>query len=91
MARENKRIEAEERNRLYLLRSSLKKDLAEVESSIMEMEQKKKENENILCQPDIYRDPTTVRRLQKELKDIEALLELRYIHWDDLTRHLETL
>lgn len=91
MVKENKRIDAEERNRLYRLRSSLKKDLAEVESSIMEMERKKKENENILCQPDIYRDPTTVRRLQKELKDIDVLLKLKYIHWDDLTRHLETL
>ncbi|MGD0277287.1 MAG: ABC-F family ATP-binding cassette domain-containing protein [Syntrophales bacterium] len=89
--KEIRRIEAEERNRIYRIRSSLKKELAEIESAIGTMEQKKKENELTLCQVETYRNPALIRQLQKELKDIENLLERRYSQWDDLARWLDSL
>ena len=55
------------------------------------MEAKKKEAEGVLCEPDIYRDPDRIRRLNQELTSISAELEDLYYGWNDLSLGLETM
>jgi ATP-binding cassette subfamily F protein 3 len=55
------------------------------------LESKKKANELILCEPEIYREPERIRQLDQELKAISGELEDLYYQWNDLTQRLESL
>ena len=87
--REEKRLEAEERNRLSRTTRVLKDDLAAVEDRIAHLEEKKGENEKTLCAPDIHKEPQKIKQLNQDLLDIAREIETLYTAWDDLTRKLE--
>jgi ATP-binding cassette subfamily F protein 3 len=87
--KEEKRLEAEERNRLSRITKALRNELVTLEDRISSLEEKKTENENILCAPDIHREPLKVKRLNQELLDLERELEKLYISWEDITKKLE--
>ena len=89
--KEEKRLEAEGRNRLSRATSALKRDLIATEKRITLLEAKKKESEEVLCEPGIYRDPERMRRLNQELKDVSVGLEDLYYAWNDLSLKLEAL
>ncbi|MDP3096868.1 MAG: ABC-F family ATP-binding cassette domain-containing protein, partial [Syntrophales bacterium] len=55
--KEEKRQEAEERNRISRATSSLREKLTATEERIAALETKQKENELILCEPEIYKEP----------------------------------
>jgi ATP-binding cassette subfamily F protein 3 len=93
--REEKRLEAEERNRLSRITRELKSEIASVEDRIARLEGKKAENERILCEPGIHREPQKIRDSNRELSDIAGELEKLYAAWDELTgklaaQHAET-
>jgi ATP-binding cassette subfamily F protein 3 len=83
--KEEKRMEAEERNRLSRITRELKNELAAVEDRIARLEERKAENEKILCAPDIHREPQKIKQLNQDLLDIARDLETLYAAWDDLT------
>jgi ATP-binding cassette subfamily F protein 3 len=89
--RQEKRFEAEERNRLFRATSALKRDLTATEERITLLEAKKKEGEWVLCEPDIYRNPDRIRQLNQELTSISAELENLYYSWNDLSLRLEAI
>ncbi len=89
--KEEKRQEAEERNRISRATSALKRELGAAEERIACLEAKQKENELILCEPEIYREPERIRQLDQELKAIAVELEDLYYRWNDLSLRLETL
>jgi ATP-binding cassette subfamily F protein 3 len=89
--REEKRQEAEERNRISQATSALKRELTETEKRIALLEAKQKENELILCEPEIYREPERIKLLNQELRSISAELEDLYYAWNDLTLRIEAL
>jgi ATP-binding cassette subfamily F protein 3 len=89
--KEEKRQEAEERNRISRATSALKRELAETEERISLLETSRKENELILCEPEIYRDPERIRQLNQELGTITTELEDLYYAWNDLTVKIEAL
>ena len=89
--KEEKRQEAEERNRISRATSALKQELAETEKRIALLEAKQKENESILCEPEIYREPERIKQLNQELRTISTELEDRYYAWNDLTVRIEAL
>lgn len=89
--KEEKRQEAEERNRISRATSSLRQKLSATEERIALLESKKKENELILCEPEIYKDPERIRNLGQEIKVTDAELEDLYYQWNDLTLRLESL
>jgi ATP-binding cassette subfamily F protein 3 len=89
--KEEKRQEAEERNRISRATSSLRQKLAATEERIAALETKQKEDELILCEPEIYKEPERIKQLNQELKAIAAELEELYYQWNDLTLRLETL
>jgi hypothetical protein len=60
-----------------------------LEDRISSLEERKAENENILCMPDIHREPLKVKRLNQELLDMERELGKLYISWEDIIKKLE--
>jgi ATP-binding cassette, subfamily F, member 3 len=89
--KEEKRQEAEERNRISRATSALKDELTETEKRIALLEAKQKENELILCEPEIYREPERIKLLNQELRAISTELEDLYYAWNDLTVKIESL
>ena len=89
--KEERRIEAEERNRISRATSTLKSDLTKTEERIALLETQQKEGEAALCEPDIYRDPERIKRLNQELKAISVELEDLYYAWNDLSLRLEAI
>jgi len=89
--KEEKRQEAEERNRISRATSSLREKLAATEERIAALETRQKEAEQILCEPEIYKEPERIKPLNQELKAIAAELEDLYYQWNDMTLRLEAL
>lgn len=88
-AKDKKRLEAEERNRLAKIKTALKKDLTRVEEEIAVIEARKTANEKSLCDPETHRDSVKIRELQIEFKRIENELAEAYTLWTDLSCKLE--
>jgi len=89
--KEEKRLEAEERNRLSRLTRELKNELTVVENGIARLEEKKIENESMLCAPDIHKEPQKIKQLNHELLDIVRELEKLYSVWDERTEKLDAM
>jgi ATP-binding cassette subfamily F protein 3 len=89
-SKEEKRLEADERNRLSRMTKTLKNELAALEESIASLESKKTENERILCEPYLHKEPQKIKQLNQELLEIVRELENLYSLWDDKTKELET-
>jgi len=87
--KEEKRLEAEERNRLSSIMSAFKTKLKALENHIIHLEEKKVDNEKILCEPGIHREPQKIKMLNQELLDITRELENLYASWDTLTQKIE--
>jgi len=87
--KEEKRLEAKERNRLSRITRALKDELAALEDRIAHLEAKQRENEKTLCAPDIHKEPNRIKKLNQDLLDRARELEPLYAAWDDLTRKLE--
>ena len=89
--KEEKRLEAQERNRLSRITRDLKNELAALEDRIARLETRKAENENALCAPDIHREPHKIKQLNNELADLARELEPLYAAWDRMTAGMETV
>lgn len=89
--KEEKRLEAEERNRLSRITRDLKKEMAALEESIARLEAKKAEHEALLCAPDIHKEPHRIKQLNNELADLARELEGLYTAWDRITAEMETV
>ncbi len=87
----DKRTEAQERNRLYQLKTALRKQLAALEAEIFRLEELKAQNESLLCNPDTLRNSARVRQLNRELTSITGELTRMYASWDDLGERLAQL
>ena len=90
-SKEEKRLEAQERNRLSRITRDLKNELAAMEDRIARLETRKAENETQLCAPDIHREPHKIKQLNNELADITRELEPLYTTWDRMTAGMETV
>ena len=89
--KEKKRLEAEERNKLFKIKSFWKKELAATEEKIQSLEARKAEHEYVLCDPQTHKDSSKIKKLNIELKDITSELEHCYIIWTELSYKLEQL
>jgi ATP-binding cassette subfamily F protein 3 len=89
--REERRQEAEERNR----RGSIKKDLARelhgLEEEIVTLEELKSRDQALLCDPGVLQDSPRIKALMKELKQAERQLETLLPRWEKLMHDLEEL
>jgi ATP-binding cassette subfamily F protein 3 len=89
--KEQKRQEAEERNKLAKIKNACKKELTAVEQKIELLEAKKMQHETVLCDPQTHRGAVKIKAINIELKNITAELELSYNTWTELNSKLEQL
>ncbi|MGD0021454.1 MAG: ABC-F family ATP-binding cassette domain-containing protein [Smithellaceae bacterium] len=89
--KEKKRLEAEERSKIFKIKSFWKKDLASIEEKIQVLEARKAEHEAILCDPQTHKDSSKIKKLNIELKGITTQLENYYSIWTELNYKLEKL
>jgi ATP-binding cassette subfamily F protein 3 len=89
--RERKRREAEERQRRYERVRPVQDRVAQLERRIDEYERRKQECEELMGDPDFYKNGDRVRETTAEYKELEAALTDAYYRWNDLTAELERL
>jgi ATP-binding cassette subfamily F protein 3 len=103
--KENKRSEAEERNRMYrevleqgienikdwklLSPKQIRKGLAELEERIQKMEARKSEIESLLQNPGFYEDKELSHEIANEYSQLENTLDSLYDSWGSINIHLE--
>ena len=69
--KQQKRIEAEKRQKISKERNKMEKEISDIERRIEYLEIRKKEIEEIFCLEDTHRDVKIIVSLQKELGEIE--------------------
>jgi ATP-binding cassette subfamily F protein 3 len=88
--REQKKQDAEERERFLEGRRALKKDLTSLEERIEKAESRRGEIDGLLCNPEVLADSGQVRLLMMERGELEQTLRANYERWENLTLRLET-
>jgi ATP-binding cassette, subfamily F, member 3 len=82
--RDDRRAEAEDRNRRYRERKALEERIRPVEDEIHRLEARGKEIEALQADPEIYRDPQRSKGLGRERSEIESRLATLYARWEEL-------
>ncbi len=82
--KEKKRLEAEERNRIYRIKSEWEEKLSFVEHNIQLLENKKSEYETFLCAPENLKKANKIKETQKTLKQVNLELEQWYHKWSEI-------
>ncbi|MEG1798682.1 MAG: ABC-F family ATP-binding cassette domain-containing protein [Synergistaceae bacterium] len=89
--KEQKRAEAEERNRLYRERKALQDKLTPIEAKIEKCEARKEEISALLCDAEVLSDSSRVQALMVELKETEDSLRENYPLWEELASKIEEI
>ncbi|MBN2347114.1 MAG: ABC-F family ATP-binding cassette domain-containing protein [Candidatus Aminicenantes bacterium] len=89
--REQRRLEAEERNRRGRARRELAEQVQELEGEIGRLEEVKCRDQKFLCDPAVLADSLRVQELMKELSEAEAKLKKLLPEWEQLMAELEKL
>jgi ATP-binding cassette subfamily F protein 3 len=88
-SREQRRLEAEDRNRRSKLKMEIGRELPGLEEEISALERLKTLNQSLLCDPDVLKDSARIKPLMQELNQASRRLAELYHRWEDLTRQLE--
>ena len=89
--KEQKRAEAEERNRLYRAKKGFVERLAACEKEITAAEARKEEINGLLCSPEVLADSQRIQSLMIELKEKEERLKKLYEEWEELSIKIEEI
>lgn len=89
--KEQKRIEAELRQKKYNNTKDLRKQLELCESEIIKLENLKTQLENDLTKYEIFSNPTLAKEKNNEYEKIKILLNNEYKRWEDLNNLLEEI
>lgn len=87
--KEQKRIEAEQRNKKYALTKDLKKKISDLEKKITALEIREKELESILLNPSIYGDHQKIMDLNGEYQKVKQSLTAKVKEWEEVSLSLE--
>jgi ATP-binding cassette subfamily F protein 3 len=86
--REERRLEAEERNRRYRERKAAEDRLAPVEAEIAAVERRVRELAEAQADPALYRDGARAREVGRDRAEAETRLAELYARWEDLAAEL---
>jgi ATP-binding cassette, subfamily F, member 3 len=89
--KEQKRIEAEQRNKKYAMTKDLKKKISDLEKKIAALEIKEKELESLLLDPAIYGDHQKIMDLNGEYQKIKHSLTVKVKEWEEVSLSLEEI
>ena len=87
--KEQKRREAELRNRKYAATKKLKERLGRIEGEVDKLEEEKSGLQEILADTSIYSDTDRLVEVQRRLKEVETALSERYGVWERTAAELE--
>jgi ATP-binding cassette subfamily F protein 3 len=90
-SKEQRRQEAEARNRRGKLKTELKRELPVIELEIAVLERLKTKNQLLLCDPEVLRDSKRIKPLMLELSKANPRLVELYRRWEELIRELENI
>jgi len=82
--KEQRRIEAQKRQKKYNRLKPYKKKIAPIEDNIDKMESRKNEIEELMAQSDFYDDNEQVKEISQEYEKLKAELEQVYAEWEEL-------
>jgi ATP-binding cassette subfamily F protein 3 len=89
--KDRKRREAQDRQRRYERTKPVQKKLEKVEKAIERKEAEKKKCEQMMMDPEFYRDGEKVKTVTAQVRVIEKELAAEYFVWNELTRELEKI
>jgi ATP-binding cassette, subfamily F, member 3 len=89
--KERKRLEAEARQERYEKTKPLRDKIVSVERSIEIHERWKREAENLMADPEFYKNGERVKNVSAEYKEIEKKLNEEYHIWNDVTKELDRI
>lgn len=89
--KEQRRAEAEERNRLYRAKKDFVERLAACEKEVADVEARKEEINGLLCSPEVLADSQRIQSLMIELKEKEETLKELYEEWEELSIKIEEI
>ena len=89
--KEERRIEAQKRQRKYEKLKPLKKQIDPLEDDIERMEQRKEEIEEQMAQPDFYDDEEQVKEISMEYEKLKAELVEVYSEWEELATEISEI
>jgi len=89
--KEQRRIEAEQRNERNRRTKPVRNNIQAVEKEIEQMENRKDEIEETMAQPDFYDDADKVKEFSLEYDQLKADLTDRYSKWEEYQQHLEAI
>lgn len=89
--KDQKRNEAELRQRRYTATKELKTDLSKCESKISNLETEKKQLEVELSRPDIFSNPQVAKQKNLDYEKIKSELDSEYNRWTELSLKLEQI
>lgn len=86
--KDQKRIQAEQRQKRYIATKGLIKKIEMLEKKISELEQKEKRLEKELTLPETYSDPETAREKNLEFQNSKKELETVLYEWEEASNEL---
>jgi ATP-binding cassette subfamily F protein 3 len=89
--KEQKRIEAEIRQKKYHATKELTKEIEKIETRISLLEDEQKIIQDKLAEPDFYNNPEEVKLTNKRFKEVEKELEELLIQWEIKTEELNKI
>jgi len=89
--KEQRRIEAEQRNERNRRTKPVRNNIQAVEKEIEQMENRKDEIEETMAQPDFYDDADKVKEFSLEYDQLKADLTDRYSKWEEYQQRLEAI
>ncbi len=89
--RDQKRLEAEWRNRFFRLRAPLAEAIAKLEAQIETATRRLEEIQTAMADPGLYRSGDRVRALQEEHGHLKSQLEAWNAQWEDLHIQVDAL
>ena len=89
--REERRLEAEERNRQGRARRELAGTIETLEAEIAALEAVRTRNQKLLCDPEVLSDSPRVQELMKELGEAETKLKKLLPDWETVMARLEEM
>ncbi|XWN36250.1 MAG: ABC-F family ATP-binding cassette domain-containing protein [Balneola sp.] len=89
--KEQRRIEAERRNKISKQVNPIKKKLEKVEKEIEHAENRKNEIETLMAEVDFYDDAETVKKTSLEYEELKMDLTDKYSKWEEYANRIEAI
>ncbi len=89
--KEKKRLEAQARQQISKKRKTLSENIEKIEKEIELLEEEKKDIEQLMADPEFYRNEMEVAKKGKKYQELQGTLPQLYAQWETIHAELEDL